>query len=124
MDERDKLTCWRKLVHKYPDDEDYSLGCIVCAQPNTEAYFHADNPYNSGCECKMTFLASHTTWRGDTGFVSCSWPTCTKCIEKEFDIIEVSKKISYQRMFFFADCYECILAKKLRPVRNCKKAYK
>ena len=121
MEEQDEIKCWVYLCMT-PEglDTDVEIGCCLCEQIRSKLYIHTKNP--KYCDCREHIHTS-SRWYGYHGYASTMLPTCEDCINTYFDTIFIDKKKSGVMTYRFCDSYPAILAKKLKPVRNSKKAY-
>lgn len=120
MEKRDEIRCWACLIMT-PEglDTDVEIGCCLCTEVRSKIYIHTTNP--EYCDCRQVHWESG--WYGYHGYASTMWPTCEECLKRYFDIIFVDENKSGIMTYRFCNSYPTILGKKLKDVRNTKRAY-
>lgn len=108
MDEVDKITCWQFQTTGFGGESWY---CFVCYCFTKEVFMH--NKLGV-CSCFDQFKLETMRKLGYIGPIT----ICKNCIEKTHDthmgdLIEMK----------IEGTYSCTLTKKLKPVRNSKRAY-
>lgn len=119
MNTNDEIRCWLRLrMHPAEEQNCMEIGCTVCEGIRSVMYIHVTNPKH--CNCRKENW--DTEWHGYHGYASTMWPTCEDCIKEHFDVVLVSPEISGMMRYSFCDSYPVILADKLKPIRNAKRA--